>query len=577
MLVNLERHGIEVGRARQHFREVFLEDAEQEAAKLLAHRAQIAELESAIELSELRGRAAAGDERVQRLRVTMLERRRLELLKFKEAAAAERRQLLDVPSALASPEIAEPVLDEYLQGFSAKHPHALADEVRNSLRDIARAEAAAAYMKLGERVGEPGLLAPNLAQSAKAPNATDLTPACTVLDYYREYFRTGRKLRAERGEAGISPDGVDKVREGARDFANVMGDMHLAAVTPNHVRQFRSQLRRIPASWRTRTANEGKPLKQLISEADQEETRTGERIRRLRPRTIASTLSGLTSLFQFACDEGHLASNPASGIREEIPSERTHDTDLKVADLNKLFASPWFAGAVGDGNLTKLKVSGPVLIRDHRYWGFLCMLFSGARVSEIGGIQADQVHLIEATDDEEAWAYFEFDWTYGPDGRRLKNGPSARVVPVHRELIRLGFLDYVRRIKSDGHKRLFPRWTPTIKRIDADIGLTKNDYSASEFLKTFKRYLEWLGIKREGISPKSFRASWETATVGKNIDERALLKITGRSLGGELPGYVGRDIAEQLRSSVDQVSYVGLRISHLYPDPGERINSPGGK
>lgn len=40
--------------------------------------------------------------------------------------------------------------------------------------------------------------------------------------------------------------------------------------------------------------------------------------------------------------------------------------------------------------------------------------------------------------------------------RRLKNEQSKRRIPIHRELIRLGFLDYVRLLRQEGHTLLFP-------------------------------------------------------------------------------------------------------------------------
>jgi hypothetical protein len=40
--------------------------------------------------------------------------------------------------------------------------------------------------------------------------------------------------------------------------------------------------------------------------------------------------------------------------------------------------------------------------------------------------------------------------------RRIKNAQSKRSIPIHPELLRLGFLDYVRKIRALGYKLLFP-------------------------------------------------------------------------------------------------------------------------
>jgi integrase len=44
--------------------------------------------------------------------------------------------------------------------------------------------------------------------------------------------------------------------------------------------------------------------------------------------------------------------------------------------------------------------------------------------------------------------------------RRLKNKSAVRLVPIHRELLRLGFLQYVGQRKSAGDERIFPNLEP---------------------------------------------------------------------------------------------------------------------
>jgi integrase len=292
---------------------------------------------------------------------------------------------------------------------------------------------------------------------------------------------------------------MEKALEGARDFTDIMGDMPLSAVTPAAVREFRNVLRRVPRQWRKRVVNTGKSLRALADEADAQ----AEPVPRLAPETVNSTLTGLRSIFSYAVDQDHVHANPVTGIKVERAKDKDVDPAFAVADLNKLFAAPWFAGCQSDREVRK---PGEHLIRDHRFWAFMCMLFSGARVSEIGGIHTSQVHLLSETG-----GFFEFDWTEGEGGRQLKNKSSVRVVPIHKELIRLGFFDYVRAAVAAGNERLFPGWQPQRRRIDD--GIFNNEYSASPFLKRFKTYLVWLGIKRPGLSVKSFRATWEPKAI----------------------------------------------------------------
>jgi integrase len=92
------------------------------------------------------------------------------------------------------------------------------------------------------------------------------------------------------------------------------------------------------------------------------------------------------------------------------------------------------------------------------FWLPILGLFTGARQAEIAGLRAsnvreqDSVPLIFIVADRAA-------------GERLKARASERVVPVHPELVRLGFLDYVAERARDGTDAwLFPMGAPDKRR-----------------------------------------------------------------------------------------------------------------
>jgi integrase len=91
------------------------------------------------------------------------------------------------------------------------------------------------------------------------------------------------------------------------------------------------------------------------------------------------------------------------------------------------------------------------------FWLPLLGLFTGARLGELAPLtaadvttdQATGIPIITITEDRE-------------NGRRLKTAASARVVPVHPELVRLGLLRFVEEAKRGigSEARLFPALTP---------------------------------------------------------------------------------------------------------------------
>ena len=97
------------------------------------------------------------------------------------------------------------------------------------------------------------------------------------------------------------------------------------------------------------------------------------------------------------------------------------------------------------------------------------------------------------------------------DKLRLKNAASERDVPVHPELERLGFLQYVAAMRGAGEARLFPRLRPNVYgRLTAKwgewfgpylrnvCGLTDKRLVFHSFRHTFKQYARHAGIE-EGV------------------------------------------------------------------------------
>jgi hypothetical protein len=99
-------------------------------------------------------------------------------------------------------------------------------------------------------------------------------------------------------------------------------------------------------------------------------------------------------------------------------------------ELRKLFASPIWTGS----NPFFRSRPGDKIIRDALFWLPLLGLFHGNRLEEFAQLRREDVRQ------EAGVPYIRIS---DEDGRQLKNEQSRRDVPLHPELIRLGFLDYV--------------------------------------------------------------------------------------------------------------------------------------
>ena len=155
-----------------------------------------------------------------------------------------------------------------------------------------------------------------------------------------------------------------------------------------------------------------------------------------------------------------------------------------AAELKLIFGADWFRD--GKGTLTAAGTFRTWM--PATTWLPLIGLLTGARLGEIAQLNLDDIwqndhgiwlfDVIDGSDDNDNGA---------PSKKRLKNSNARRQIPVHRDLLRLGLIDWRNRLREAGFVRLFPEL-----KYDAVKGYGKS------FTKTFSRYLGGLGIPRNG-------------------------------------------------------------------------------
>jgi len=131
--------------------------------------------------------------------------------------------------------------------------------------------------------------------------------------------------------------------------------------------------------------------------------------------------------------------------------------------------------------------------------------------------------------------------------RATKNEVSNRVVPVHPELMRLGFADYVRSQPPEG--RLFPL-------LRADV--------FGHWSSGFSKWFNGVFLRKElGIADKrkvnhSFRHTFISLCRNSGIDIRAEYALTGHRLGAVHEGYGDAPSIEYLYSELKKVRFDGF-------------------
>ena len=228
---------------------------------------------------------------------------------------------------------------------------------------------------------------------------------------------------AATNPGGVKPDKINTDRYAIGLFVESAGDLDPAAITKEHVREWRKQLERYPARAAQMSCFKGMPIGAVVDANDALAKPVLSR------RTVNKQLSALSVFLDWCIAEGYRdGANPCDGLplaKENMRKVRSFD----AAELVALFADSWFAAE-----------------RDHRFWLPILALYSGARLGELA-----QLNVVDVRDFQ-GRACFHFT-DLGDGDKSLKNANSARVVPVHQALIDLGFIDYVAAQTSG---RVFP-------------------------------------------------------------------------------------------------------------------------
>lgn len=212
---------------------------------------------------------------------------------------------------------------------------------------------------------------------------------------------------------------------------------------------------------------------------------------------------------------------------------------FNAAELRKLFTSSMFTGHAPDLRAQyRRHEKGNQLVKDCQYWIPLVGLYTGMRLREI-------IQLL-MTDVRHEGEIVYFDVNEDGEGKSLKNSSSKRQVPVHRELIALGFLEYVELVRAAGHQRVFHDAPTTAAGALGDITS-----------KRFSRYLAAIGIKHKKLCFHSLRHTFiDQAARQARLPDHLIKALVGHADHTITFGtYGGRLTVSELAEAINKVSF----------------------
>ncbi|MBP6783971.1 MAG: phage integrase SAM-like domain-containing protein [Verrucomicrobiales bacterium] len=289
----------------------------------------------------------------------------------------------------------------------------------------------------------------------------------------------------------------------------------------------------------------------VIEAARLEAKRDQKRI--MSPKRQKDTFNTIKAVLNYAVEVGWLERNPFSSkaLLDKLPRIETRSREQFTSeDLTALFSHPRFLGIRGTRDEAGT-------LKEGRFWVPLLRLFHGMRANEAASLLVCDVKKEDG---------IPFLWIRETDDggnivKGLKTQSSHRRIPIHSELVRIGFLNFVaeqRERSRDGF--LFPEMTP--------------NKQTGNRAKTFSQWFGRLVTKALGEDAVKFgkdfhsfrHAVTDCLRVGAKSDEMryALLGWTeGAGKRNAKFNYEEKFKIRELKELIDSVNFPGFDPSYL--------------
>lgn len=308
-------------------------------------------------------------------------------------------------------------------------------------------------------------------------------------------------------------------------WIELMGDSPAATITRVHVKSFRDKLL----------------------------------ARELATETIKNRLGLLGAVVNTYNEEHDIAgvSNPFHKIPVKDNGQhvraRKERRAFEAGELNKMYSGTVFT----EHKLPRGQVG------EAAYWMPLMGPFVGARIEELAQMRLVDIEVINGI-----WSLRICNLDSGT--QKLKNSNSFRRVPIHDELINLGFLRYVCDLKRRGEVRLFPTL-----RADNKYGIWSNAVGQS-----FGRMLTRMGMTSSQLDYHSFRYNFKQrlALCGVDSEVRDALAGHWKAKDGASKVYMKQANCQYdfmlLNDAIKRLRYDEVNLAHLHVDaPWDSVDS----
>ena len=306
------------------------------------------------------------------------------------------------------------------------------------------------------------------------------------------------KFISAKNEVGYPSKTINGYYDTHKLAISVLGNVAIDSLTHHHGRRLVSILKKLPVNRVKSYSN--LTIQQLLQQKNEPT---------ISHKTILKHVERISALFNWAIKQGYISENVFRGKLEPIRTTEKIEKHFTTQELHLI---------LGD----KLNRESLAINKPERYWTTLISAYSGARLNEVCQLNVSDIEKMDGI-----WA---INLNADSEDKSIKTEAGNRIIPLHPKLIDLGLLDYVKQMKNQNHRKLFPN----LKKM-------RSTGYGTMISRWFRAYLIRLGIKKKGKNFHSFRHTVVNRLTNQKVYEPFIKELIGHSHGSiTLDIYGGR-------------------------------------
>ena len=297
---------------------------------------------------------------------------------------------------------------------------------------------------------------------------------------------------SERLVSGFSEKSTFELDSTINDLVEIVGDIPIGEFSPSHSRDFKNVISKLPKHRKQDPRYRDLSVKQILKL---------ENVIGQQPKNINKLLYRVRIFFKWLVSNyrEYVQENYFEGMKVSDPKVHKPRDGFTKDELSLIFKPP---------NFFSYNIRNPYnRIKLPKYWVPLLGIHTGMRLDEICQLKVEDIKKD---------GKYDIIQIQQSDGTKTKNIQSERIVPIHENLKKFGFIDYCNFLRKKGYERIFHELKKDRDGYGRNIG------------RTHTKYLKRLGIHVEQSKVfHSYRHTFITNLLQNGVREEIVNGIDG--------------------------------------------------